>query len=36
MNEFGLSPGSRKRLNITEKKEEELNFEKMFRTGSAG
>ncbi|OQY32039.1 MAG: hypothetical protein B6241_12495 [Spirochaetaceae bacterium 4572_59] len=30
MNEFGLSPGSRKRLDITDDKQDESEFEKMF------
>jgi len=30
MNEFGLSPGSRKRLDISERKKDESEFEKMF------
>jgi P27 family predicted phage terminase small subunit len=36
MNEFGLSPGSRKRLDITEEKDDESEFEKMFGVSHAG
>jgi len=36
MNEFGLSPGSRKRLAITEKKSEESEFEKMLARKKSG
>ncbi len=35
MNEFGLSPGSRKRLDITDDKQEESEFEKMFIKANA-